>query len=496
MQLAVLILYGLLLLFIFVYSFVQLSLALNYRKAVKDRVAKSVSGAADITTSSKNQADWPVVTVQLPVFNELYVIERLIDSVVALDYPKDKLEIQVLDDGNDESVEVAAKRIAHWQAKGYDIQHIRREDRVGFKAGALAYGLEIARGEFTAIFDADFVPRTDFLKRTLPQLMADEEVGVVQTRWEHLNQEYSLLTHLQAFGLDAHFSVEQLGRNTGGHFINFNGTAGVWRNDCIRDAGGWQHDTITEDLDLSYRAQLKGWRFVYLEEVGSPAELPAEMNALKNQQFRWTKGAAECAVKNLPAVLRKRGLGMGTKVHAIFHLMNSFIFLCVFGTALLSLPVLWVKSTTAAYDMLFNLASIFLVSFVILAFFYWTAFRRTGRGFLAFLRDFPLFLAVSMGMSLHNSIAVIEGYIGKKSPFIRTPKFAIAERTGGWGDKKYRALRANPLTLVEALLAVYFAAGIAFAFYAGEFGLLPFHIMLTLGFTYVAWYSFKHTRVG
>jgi len=252
-------------------------------------------------------------------------------------------------------------------------------------------------------------------------------------------------------------------------------------------------------LDLSYRAQLKGWEFMYLEGVESPAELPAEMNALKSQQFRWTKGAAECAVKNLPKVMRKSGLGLKTKMHAIFHLMNSFLFICILSTAMLSLPMLYVKHGNEDYDLLFKLASIFLLSFVILSYFYWLSMRGRKDDFWGtlstFILKFPLFLSVSMGMSLHNSIAVLEGYIGKKSPFIRTPKFAISADNDSWKEKKYRALKANPLTILEGILAIYFLGGIGLAFYLDDFGLLPFHIMLTVGFGFVAFYSIKHSRV-
>ena len=469
------------------YSLMQLSLTWIYRKGKKRTGEHEVPQLRD--------EEWPKVTIQLPVFNELYVVERLIDSVCAMDYPKDKMEIQVLDDSTDESFEVAARKVEELKNKGFNIKHVSRPDRVGYKAGALAYGLERAEGEFTAIFDADFVPKEEFLRRTIPFLVKRPELGVVQTKWEHLNKNYSLLTRLQAFGLDAHFSVEQRGRNEGGHFINFNGTAGVWRISCIEEAGGWQSDTITEDLDLSYRAQLAGWKFLFLEEVGSPAELPAEINALKNQQFRWTKGAAECAVKNLPKVLRAGSLNFGTKVHAVFHLMNSFIFICVLCSALLSIPLLVFKGEMEQYNMLFNLASIFLLSFIILAFFYWVSRPQEDKHFGRFLINFPLFLSMSMGLSLHNAIAVVEGYIGRKTPFVRTPKFAIEKADGSWADKKYRAIKTNPLTLVEGLLTLYFLGGIALAIVIGEYGLLPFHIMLTFGFGYIFFYSVRHTRV-
>ncbi len=488
MELILIILYGAFLSFIFLYSLIQLNLALVYKKFKKN--------SREDSTPEISDNDLPLVTVQLPVFNELYVVERLIETVANLDYPKEKLEIQVLDDSTDESFELAAKKIASIKSLGIDIHHIKRPERVGFKAGALAYGMERCKGEFIAIFDADFVPNRDFLRKTVPHFLNNPKIGVVQTRWEHLNEDYSLLTKLQAFGLDAHFTVEQTGRNRSGHFINFNGTAGVWRKSCIADAGGWQSDTITEDLDLSYRAQLKGWKFKYLEGVGSPAELPAEMNALKNQQFRWTKGAAECAVKNLPKVLKKKDIKFKTKLHAIFHLMNSFIFICILSTAVLSVPLLIVKNQNGQYDMLFNLASIFLISFFILAWFYWVSRPETKRQrFTIFMKNFPLFLSMSMGMSLHNAIAVIEGYAGRKTPFIRTPKFALETSVQTWNGNKYRALKANPLTIVEGLLMLYFVSGIFIAFYLNEYGLLPFHIMLAMGYAYVFYFSLSHTRV-
>ena len=489
MELLVIIAYGLFLSFIFFYSLVQLNLAISYKRYKKNNAGKCPEMPSD--------EGLPMVTVQLPVFNELYVVERLIDCVAQLDYPADKLEIQVLDDSTDESFEVGARKVAEWKAKGVNIEHIKRPERVGYKAGALAYGLTISKGEFTAIFDADFLPKPEFLRTTIPYFLTDENIGVVQTKWEHINQSYSVLTKLQAFGLDAHFTVEQMGRNHSGHFINFNGTAGVWRNKCIEEAGGWQADTITEDLDLSYRAQMKGWKFKYLADFGSPAELPAEMNALKSQQFRWTKGAAECAVKHLPGVIKQEKLGFGTKIHALFHLMNSFIFICVFSTAILSIPMLLIKANSPEYDVFFNAASVFLLSFLILGYFYWMSYESDKKyKWIDFVRQFPLFLSVSMGLSLHNSVAVIEGYIGKKTPFIRTPKFAINNQKGSWSNKKYRALKTNPLTFFEGLLTLYFATGIVIAFITGDFALLPFHLMLTLGYGYVFYYSLKHTRIA
>jgi len=492
LAIALIVLYGLCLMFIFLYSLIQLNLVYRYKKSVgSDR------GNLQMGAEYQDENDYPMVTIQLPVFNELYVVERLIDTVCEVDYPADKLEIQVLDDSTDESFAIAAAKIEEWQKKGVDIVHIKRPERIGFKAGALSYGLKMAKGEFTAIFDADFVPNSDFLLRTLPYFK-DPEVGLVQTKWEHLNEDYSMLTRLQAFGLDAHFSVEQQGRNSGNHFINFNGTAGIWRNICIEDAGGWQSDTLTEDLDLSYRAQLKKWKFKYLENIGAPAELPVAMNALKNQQYRWTKGAAECAVKNLPKVLKNNKIGFGTKIHAIFHLMNSFIFICILTTALLSVPMLYVKDQHPEYALIFQLASLFLLSFFILSYFYWVSMSNDKvdkrKSFGEFLMLFPMFLSVSMGMSLHNAIAVLEGYIGRKTPFVRTPKFNLALGKNSLKANKYISHKIKPLTIVEMMLTLYFVSGIALAFILEDYGLVPFHIMLTIGFGFVSFYSVKHAR--
>ena len=336
-------LYFILLLFIFLYSVVAFYLTVVY---LKSRAQPKKQGNLSVLLES----NYPIVTVQLPVYNEMYVIERLIDAVCQFDYPSHKLEIQVLDDSNDETVVIIANKVAEWQTKGVDIQYIRRDDRKGFKAGALDFGMKQCKGEFIAIFDADFVPEKDFLKKTIFPFVKNDKVGVVQTRWGHLNQNYSLLTKLQAFALNAHFRVEQVGRNKGKHFINFNGTAGIWRKSCIEDAGGWSADTLTEDLDLSYRAQLKGWKFKYIEKVVVPAELPISMSGLKNQQFRWSKGAAECTRKNLGKVLKSKDLSVWTKFTATFHLLNSSLYLAIAGLILLSVPLLLLARETPAFS--------------------------------------------------------------------------------------------------------------------------------------------------
>lgn len=490
LELIILTLYTGALSFIFVYSISQLNLVYKYRKAKRKNLLPQIP---EIPADYKH----PIVTVQLPVYNELYVVERLIDAVASLDWPKDKLEIQVLDDSNDETVDLIAAKVADWQAKGIDITQVRRPERKGFKAGALQYGMTIAKGEFIAIFDADFVPEKDFLKNTVPHFAQGEKIGVVQTRWGHINEDYSILTKLQAFGLNTHFFVEQNGRSSGGHFLNFNGTAGVWRKSCINDAGGWKADTLTEDLDLSYRAQLKGWQIFYVSNTVAPAELPAAMGAIKSQQYRWTKGAAETSKKLLPQVLRSN-LSFGTKFHATFHLLNSAIFICIVVTALLSVPVLFIRNLSTGWQTLLNISSIFLLGYIFLIIFYWNGFKEKREGFWETLKEFVpqmfMLLSVFLGLSIHNAVAVFEGWIGKKTPFIRTPKFNITSKKEGWKDNKYFVKKINPLTAVEGLLSLYFMAGLGLAFYFQDFALLPFHILLSLGFLLVFYYTVQHTR--
>ncbi|MGB3468155.1 MAG: cellulose synthase family protein, partial [Cyclobacteriaceae bacterium] len=329
-------------------------------------------------TTDNSSDEKPFVTVQLPVYNELYVIERLIEAIAKFDYPADKFEIQVLDDSTDETVEKIAKKVAEVRDRGINITQVRRTKRTGFKAGALKYGTTLAKGEFIAIFDADFIPEKDFLQKTIPYF-ANEKTGMVQTRWGHLNKDYSLITQMQAFGLDAHFTVEQSGRNIADSFMNFNGTAGVWRKQCIEEAGGWQSDTLTEDLDLSYRAQLKGWKFKYLEDVISPAELPILMPAVKSQQYRWNKGAAETARKNIVNVLAAK-ISFRKKLHAFFHLLNSSVFVFLLIAATLSIPMLYIKEANPSMGLVFDLGSIFIIGFLAIAAFYWASSKKIEPG--------------------------------------------------------------------------------------------------------------------
>lgn len=476
-------LYLLCLLFLFLFSLGQLHLAWHYHRALKIE-------AAPATPPPPLPEELPVVTIQLPLYNERYVAERLLEAVCAFDYPATLLDIQVLDDSTDDTREIVARKISELAQTGILIRHICRANREGYKAGALQAGLLQARGAFIAIFDADFLPQPDFLLKTIPWF-EDPQTGVVQTRWGHLNRNYSLLTKLQAFGLDAHFTVEQGGRSHAGSFINFNGTGGVWRKSCIEDAGGWSADTLTEDLDLSYRAQLKGWHFRYLEAVEAPAELPVFMPAIKSQHFRWNKGAAECARKNLLKVFRSTA-SPAHKTHALFHLLNSSIFLAIFLAALLSIPVLLLKEyNPPQMDWAFQAGSIFLLGFFSIALFYWTASKRLQPQHTAayFWRLFPPFLVLSIGLAAHNSIAVAEGWLGKKSAFMRTPKFNIRHKGERWQENIYIRQKLSWLNLLEALLCLYFLFGIGLGLYLQDYGMLLFHSMLATGFGAVFYYS-------
>ncbi|RPH37255.1 glycosyltransferase [bacterium] len=449
--------------------------------------SKKSQAVCEITT-------YPVVTVQLPVFNELYVVGRLIDASCTMVYPKEKLEIQVLDDSTDQTVDVVAKYVEKYRRQGFDIKQIRRANRMGYKAGALKEGLAVARGEFVAIFDADFVPRPDFLLKTIPHFMSDSKVGMVQTRWEHLNSEYSLLTRTQAMALDGHFVIEQSVRNKVGFFINFNGTAGVWRKSCIEDAGNWQADTLTEDLDLSYRAQLRGWKFKYLNNVTSPAELPSEINALKSQQFRWTKGAIETARKILPIVWRSK-LPLGIKIHATFHLTNNLVFPFIVVAGILNVPLVFIKHA-GQYDPYFTFMSVFVFAFLGSFFFYLFSQKDVYADWRRRLFLFPLFMAGSMGFAVNNSRAVLEGLFKKKSEFVRTPKYSIKDKKDSWTDKKYVPLKISSTVVIEIILAVYCLFGVASSLYFLEIAAVPFQLLFFLGFTFVSVMSLKHAWVA
>lgn len=482
---AIIVVYTIAIVLIFFYALAQLNLLFNYLSAQKKEDDCEVYDLEDLN-------EVPFVTIQLPVFNEMYVMERLLDNIALIDYPKDKLEIQVLDDSTDETVVTTKAHIEKLQATGLDIKHITRTDRSGFKAGALKEGLKIAKGEFIAIFDADFLPKPNWLKCTIPYFK-NEKIGVVQTRWGHINRNYSLLTRIQAFALDAHFTLEQVGRNSKGHFINFNGTAGVWRKECILDAGNWEGDTLTEDLDLSYRAQLKNWEFKYLENVETPAELPVVISAARSQQFRWNKGGAENFRKMLWRVIKSKNISAKTKIHGLLHLLNSSMFLSIFIVAVLSIPMLYIKNEYAHLRMYFYFMSFFVLSTIIFFVCYWFMYRSIyGSGFkkfFSYIGMFFTFFSIAMGFSLHNSIAVIEGHIGKRSEFVRTPKFNISSLKDSWKGNKYLKKKPSLHVIIEGILMLYFAFGLYSAFVVGDqggdFGLFPFHLMLFIGFGYV-----------
>ena len=434
----------------------------------------------------------PVVTVQLPLFNELYVANRLIDAVCALEYPKDKLEVQVLDDSTDETVDLVEKAVAHYRVLGYDIKHIHRKDRSGYKAGALKHGLETARGEFIAVFDADFVPNKDFLIKTIPYFFTDPKIGVVQTRWEHLNREYSMLTRTQAFALDGHFVVEQDVRNKAGFFIQFNGTGGVWRKTTIIDAGNWQSDTLTEDLDLSYRAQLRGWKFKYLAHVTSPAELPAEVNALKSQQFRWTKGAIETARKMIPEVW-KSDIPLRIKIHSTFHLTNNIVFPFIILAGILNVPLVFIKQQ-GGHEAYFAMMSIFVIAFIGSFLFYLISQKSVYPDWRRRIMLFPLFMAGSMGFAVNNSRAVFEGLFKRKSEFVRTPKFALHGKEDTWKKNVYISTKKkfDWVVMIEILLAVYCFFGVISSLYYLEIAAVPFQLLYFMGFACVSWLSVRH----
>ena len=437
----------------------------------------------------------PFVTVQLPIYNEKYVIERLMEALVAHDYPLSQFEIQILDDSTDETTEIIEAKIQTLKDSGIQIRHIRRAERQGFKAGALADAFPLIQGEFVAIFDADFAPRPDFLRKTMAYLIEQPAIGLLQTRWEHLNQTDSLLTELQAFHLDAHFAVEQFVRSQCGWFMNFNGTAGVWRKQCIQDGGGWQADTLTEDLDLSYRSQLAGWKMHYLDAVGAPAELPVLMSAVKSQQFRWMKGGAEVGQKLLGAIWKAK-IPLGKKLHGTHHLLGSSVFILSLITGLLSLPLFLLASDLPpSFQWLFAQSKYLFSSFFFFLFFYLTAnVARKGSWKAGLGRTivyiFP-FLTLMMGLSLHNAHAAWLGLLRKNTPFIRTPKF---QRSNNWRENSYRERKISGMTYWEILLALYFSGSVGILAFYQNFMLLPFQLMLMLGYITVIYLTFKHTK--
>ncbi|OGG46020.1 MAG: glycosyl transferase family 2 [Candidatus Handelsmanbacteria bacterium RIFCSPLOWO2_12_FULL_64_10] len=425
---------------------------------------------------------WPSVTVQLPVYNERYVVERLIRSVAGLDYPGDRLEIQVLDDSTDDTADIAQACIEALRRDGHAVSHVRRGGREGFKAGALAEGLKTAGGEFIAVFDADFVPPPDLLRRVIPHF-GDPSVGMVQTRWGHLNRDYSLLTKVQALFLDGHFVMEHGARSRSGLFFNFNGTAGVWRRSCIQDAGGWQHDTLTEDLDLSYRAQLCGWRFVFLPDVVAPAELPVDVNAYKTQQHRWVKGSVQTARKLLPGVLRS-GLPFRVKAESVFHLTGNLSYLLMALVSVLIFPAILARAHMGWYKVLLVDIPLFSMATFAVSSFYVCSQREINPAWRSQIKYLPCLMSIGLGISLNNARAVLEALWGHPSGFLRTPKYRIERPGDTWRGKRYRPGRTC-MSLIELALSVYFAGLVGFCLRSGTYFPIPFLMMFGFGFLYV-----------
>jgi cellulose synthase/poly-beta-1,6-N-acetylglucosamine synthase-like glycosyltransferase len=424
----------------------------------------------------------PPVTVQLPIFNEMYVADRLIDAVCEIDYPRELLEIQVLDDSTDETTSIAELAVRRHAARGFDIKYLHRVDRRGFKAGALEAGLKEASGKFIAIFDADFVPPKDFLMRTLGYFDNDPKVGMVQARWGHLNRDYSLLTRIQSILLDAHFVLEHGGRNRAGCFFNFNGTAGVWRREVIPDAGGWQHDTLTEDLDLSYRAQLRGWRFVFLPDLVSPAEVPVEMNSFKSQQHRWAKGSIQTCMKLLPRILRSSA-PLAVKAEAFFHLSANFNYLLMSLLSLLMFPAMVVRYSMGWSEMMLIDVPLFLAATASVANFYMVSQRELYPDWKKRLKYLPFLMSIGIGLCVNNTRAVLEAIFRKESDFARTPKYGIERSGDEWAGKKYhQSVGIQPI--VEVVLGLYFTATVFYALSNGIYGTLPFLMLFQVGFLY------------
>jgi cellulose synthase/poly-beta-1,6-N-acetylglucosamine synthase-like glycosyltransferase len=449
-------------------------------------------------------ADLPGVTVQLPLFNEMYVVERLLDAVAGIRYPRDRFQIQVLDDSTDETQEICKRKIVELAARfpDLDIEYVHRVDRSGFKAGALENGLNTAKGEFILIFDADFLPLPDVLERSIHYFL-DPKVAVVQCRWEHVNRDFSALTEVQALMLDGHFIMEHAGRNWSGRFFNFNGTAGMWRRSAIADAGGWQHDTLTEDMDLSYRAQLRGWKFIYVPEITAPAELPVEMSAFKSQQFRWAKGSVQVARKLLPTILRSNAT-FAQKSEAFFHLTNNLAYPLLVVLSLLLLPNLALRSHHGWREVLIIDLPLFFGTTLSIASFYLASQREIAlmrnpgarpKFQWAALKRLPLVMSIGIGLCINQTRAVLEALAGRETEFVRTPKHGIRGKLESWSSNKYRA--AKSITpFIELGMAAYFMVAIAVAFDHGHYLSMPFLALFLCGFGYVGWVSLWQGGIG
>ena len=440
------------------------------------------------------EADLPRITVQLPLFNELYVVERLVKAVTEIDYPREKLEIQVLDDSTDETINVAKAVVAKYAAQGFDIQYIHRFDRTGFKAGALENGNKTAKGELFAIFDADFVPKPDCLRK-LVDYFTDPLVGCAQMRWSHINGRYNLLTRLQTIMLDGHFVVEQTTRNRTGGFFNFNGTAGIWRRKAIETSGGWQHDTLTEDTDLSFRAQLMGWKFVYLLDEEAPAEIPVEINAFKAQQRRWAKGVMQVGLKLYPRIWLAP-LPLRVKLEMFFRLTGNISYPLMIVASFLQFPLLLVRYNQPFYHLMILDLPLLIFSSISVVLFYGSAVWYLDQKRAPRLLHLPLVMGLGIGLAFSNARAVLEALLGVKSEFVRTPKYRVEEASDAtWKRKKYKRKRGL-LPLLELSFAIYFLLAIIYSARLHMWGTIPFLLLFFFGFGYMGLMSLLQTASG
>lgn len=432
-------------------------------------------------------AELPLVTIQLPIFNELHVVESLLNTVSALDYPRDRLQIQVLDDSTDETAPHAEKLSADLKELGHDVEYIHRTNRHGFKAGALDEAMASAKGDFICIFDADFQPAPDYLKKLIHHF-TNPKVGMVQARWGHLNKNFSLLTRCQALFLDGHLVLEQTARSRHGEFLNFNGTAGIWRREAIADGGGWHHDTLTEDLDLSYRAQLKGWKFIYLKDVVVPAELPPDMDGFKSQQHRWTKGSIQVCKKILLDVWRS-DIPLPLKIEATSHLTSNFAYLLTICTLVLMYPANFVIGSSWHKAVFVDIPVFFFASLSVIAFYLTAQGAQSRWGWLKALPYVPVLLALGIGMSISNGIAVLEALMNKTSEFVRTPKYGIENKAQAVKKKSSYKAGKSIAQWIEVALTGYFAWMVVLAAQRGQWGSIPFLLLFLFGFGYVAFAS-------
>ncbi|MCB0476843.1 MAG: glycosyltransferase [Crocinitomicaceae bacterium] len=468
---------------VFVYASYQFYLAILYRFGRKNSAVNS----------AQKKSFFPFVTIQLPIYNERYVVHRLLNCIAEMEYPEEKLQIQILDDSDDDTVEIIDRWLESYEGP-LEFLLIRRKERSGYKAGALKEGLASAKGELIAIFDADFLPDSDFLIKTVG-CFQDPKIGVVQTRWGFINREYSILTSLQTLALDAHFTLEQTARNQYHHFINFNGTGGVWRKQCILDGGNWSPETLTEDLDLSYRSQFKGWKFKYLEEIETPSELPVNIFALKKQQFRWNKGGAQNLRKHLFQILSNKRMRLSDRIHGILHLMNSSVYIFVLFALIASFPVAMITRENSELRDYFQFSWIFLGLNFLLMYVYWIGFSRTHKvnwkSFPLFLPKFFMFLFLSFGLTIHNTLAVLEGWMGIQSGFVRTPKFNIVEENEVWEENEYVKAEVGFIEILEFVFGIYFLIATYFDLVYGDVIMTIFHSAVALGFLIIWSFSIR-----